>query len=240
MGLPSYIPDPWNVDAWSERSYGFSRECALLWIFLAILGPANAWGDIYKWTDDRGNTVISNVQPVNPNRVSEVELLVKATNPDAQSPAAPSQAGASRTEQELKARVENLERQLQAQQYAPQPQEIPQSAYSGDYYQAPIPPPPETGYYGGYDSGYYPGNYYPLPPSYFFAVVPARTFVRRPVFIQRPVFVSRPPVFVGRPPVFVGRPPVFVGRPPVFVSQPASGISHRASFAGGAMHGGRR
>lgn len=240
MALASHLPGLRNADAWLARIHGFSRVLALLPILLTLLAPATVWGDIYKWTDERGNTVISNVQPVKSSRVSDVELLVTAAKPATQSPVAPSQQAATRTEQALEARIENLERQLQAQQYAQQPQVVPQSSYSGGYYSTPAPPPPEPSYYSGYDPGYNPGYYNPWPPSYSFIVAPARTFARRPAFVNRPVFVGRPPVFVGRPPVFVGRPPVFVGRPPAFASQPASGISRGASFGGASMHRGRR
>ena len=230
MALASHLPGLWNADAWLARIFGFSRVLAFLPVFLTLLAPATVRGDIYKWTDERGNTVISNVQPVKSSRVSDVELLAAATKPARQLPAAPSQQAATPTEQALEARIEDLERQLQAQQYAQQPQVDPQSSYSGGYYPTPAPPPPDPNYYSGYDPGYnpgyYPSYYNPWPPSYSFIVAPARPFVRRPVFVNRPVFAGRPPVFVGRPPVFVG--------------QPALGFSRGASLGGGSMHRGRR
>jgi Domain of unknown function (DUF4124) len=245
LALASHLPGLRNADAWFARIFGFSRVLAPVPIFLTLLAPATVWGDIYKWTDERGNTVISNVQPVNASRVSGVELLATATKPAMQSPVASSQQAATRTEQALEARIENLERQLQAQQYAQQPQVDPESSYAGDYYPTPAPPPPDPSYYSsydpGYNPGYYPSYYNPWPPSYSFIVAPARTFVRRPGFVNRPpVFVGRPPVFVGRPPVFVGRPPVFASRPAVFANRPAVGVSRGASFGGGSMHRGRR
>ncbi len=257
FALASHLPDSRNADASFARIDGYFRVLGLVPAFLVLLAPATAWGDIYKWTDERGNLVISNAQPVNGSGVSGVELLATAAKPATQSPVAPSQQTVTPTEQVLEARIENLERQLQEQQYAQQPPLGPQSSYPGDYYPAPAPPPPEPSYYSSYDQGYYPGYYpsfyNPWPPSYSFIVVPPRTFVRRPAFVNRPHFVNRPPVFAGRSPVFAGRSPVFAGRspvftgrPPVFASQspafasrPALGFSHGAAFGGGSMHRGR-
>jgi hypothetical protein len=233
----SCLPGSRNADAWLAPIHRSSRALALLPILLTLLAPATVRGDIYKWTDERGNTVISNVQPVTSSKVSDVELLATATKPATQSPAALPRQASTRTEQALEARIENLERQLQAQGYAQQPRADPQSSYSGDYYPTPAPPPPDPSYYGSYDPGYYPGyypSYYnPWPPSYSFIVAPARAFVRRSAFVNRPVLASRPPVFVGRP-------PVFASRPPVFASQPAFGASRGTSLGGGSMHRGRR
>lgn len=227
MALASHLPGSWNTAAWFARICGCSRALAPLPIFVLLFAPAPVRGDIYKWTDERGNTIISNVQPVGPGKVSGMELLAAETRPAAPSPVAGSQAAPARTEEALQARIENLERQLQAQQLAQQSQGVPQSNYSEDYYPAPPPPPPYPNYYSNYgpvySSGYYP---YPPPVSYYYAAIPARPAVRRPAFVSRPVFV--------------GRPPVFVGRPPVFVSQPALGFSRPASFTGGSMHRGRR
>jgi len=240
MALASHLPGMRNVDAWFARIYGFSRVLALLPIFLTLLAPATVWGDIYKWTDERGNTVVSNLQPVNPSLVSGVELVATATKPVTQYPVAPSQRAATRTEQTLEARIEDLERQLEAQQYAQQPQVDPQSSYPGDYSATPAPPPPDPSYYSGYDQGYNPSYYNPWPPSYSFIVAPARPFVRRPAFVNRPVFAGRRPVFASRPAAFASRPAAFASRPAVFASRPAVGGSRGASFGGGSMHSGRR
>jgi hypothetical protein len=257
MSPASHLPGLLNSDAWfaHERAWfarrrGWSVVPALLPLCIALLAPAIAWGDIYQWTDERGNTIISNVQPAKSAKVSDMELLVTANKPAAPYPAAPARQAATRTVPALEARIENLERQLQAQQDSQQPPD-PQSSAAEGYYPAPAPPQSDPDYYGGYDAGYgpgfYPGYYNPWPPSYSFIAVPARSFARRPGFANRPGIVNRPPVFTGRPPVFTGRPPVFTGRPPVFVgrapmfaSSPASGISRSATFAGGSMHRGGR
>jgi hypothetical protein len=251
MALASHLTGLRNVDAQFARIYGFSRVLALLPIFLTLLAPATVRGDIYKWTDERGNTVISNLQPVNPSLVSSVELVATVAKPASQYPVTPSQRAATRTEQTLEARIEDLERQLEVQQYAQQPQVDPQSSYSGGDYPAPAPPPPDPNYYSGYDPGYnpgyYPSYYNPWPLSYSFIVAPARPFLRRPVFLSRPVFAGRRPVFANRPAVFANRPAVFASRPAVFASRPAMfasrpavGGSRGASFGGGSMHSGRR
>jgi hypothetical protein len=257
MPLASHLPALRNFDAWFARVYGYSRVLALLPICLTILAPTTVRGDIYKWTDERGNTVVSNLRPVNPSTVSGVELVATVAKPAAQYPVTPSQQGSTRTEQALEARIEDLERQVQEQQYAQQPQVDPQSSYAGDNYAASAPPPPDpnydNGYDPGYDTGYYPSYYNPWPLSYSFIVAP-RPFVRRPVFVNRPVFVGRPRVFPSRPAVFASRPAVFASRPAAFVSRPAAfasrptafasrpamGGSRGASFGGGSMHGGRR
>lgn len=232
--LASRLPRSRNADAWFARSCGCFRAFALLPIVLSLLAPATVRGDIYKWTDERGNTVISNVQPGKTSKVSDMELLAAETRSATPSPSPPSPPAAARTEQALEARIENLERQLHAQQ----PQAVPQPAYSAGNYPMPVPAPqPEPGYYSGYNAGYYPayypGYYAPWPPSYPVIVMPARKGVHRPGFVSRPAFV-------GRPPVFVGRPPVFVGQSPVVVSQPAFGFSDRATFGGRSTHRARR
>lgn len=216
---------------------GVSRVLALLSAVSLLLAPAIASGDIYKWTDERGNTVVSNVQPVNPSRVGDIELLAVETKPAARPSVAPSQKAATPqpatpAEQALQERIENLERQLQAQQYAQPPQVVPQLPYPGGYYPTPAPPPPDPSYYASYDPGYYPGYYYPGPPIYSFVVVPA--LVRRPV--HRPQHAHRP-VSVHRP-AFVNR-PVIASRP-VIVSRPATAFTQRATFSGGSMRGARR
>jgi hypothetical protein len=99
-----------------------------------------AWAHIYKWVDERGMTVYSNVLPE--KKPKNVEMVIEE-KPSDRTPA----ADAMRREQQLLDRIANLERQLQAQQYLPAQQ-----------YQQYIPPPPSPDY-GGYYS-YYPS--YPL------------------------------------------------------------------------------
>ena len=240
----------WNTSAWRSRFYAHVPALLPIILTVSLLPPASVRADdIYKWTDEQGNTVISNVQPANPRRVSGMELLAGAIKPAPQATAAGSQQGGTRTEQALQARIENLERQIFARQYDQPPQGISGQDYAEGYY----PPDRLTsdpGYDSGYDAGYYPAYYpnyfYPWPPSYSFVAVAGRPFARRPVAARRPGFVSRPVsatrsgVFVARPPVFLARPPTFVGRSPVFVSQSASASFRGASVGGGSMRHGRR
>lgn len=155
---------------------------ALLLGLVSLLVPATVWGDIYKWTDENGRTNFSNILPTKSGKASNVELVVKEAKPTA----IPDHR-ATPTEQALLARIENLERQLQAQQIAAPA--APPPAPIGGYY-SPPPPPPQPAYYdSGYYSSYYPAYYpayypsynYPIVSSYFYAY-PRRVFVGRPVF----------------------------------------------------------
>jgi hypothetical protein len=234
-----------NADAWLARSC--ARLLALLPICLSLFAPASVRADIYKWTDERGNTVVSNLQPVDPSMVSGVELIATAVKPSAQYPAPPSQQAGTPTEQALAARIEDLERQVQAQQYAQQQQGDPNADYSGGYYPAPPPPDPgyygsyDPGYYGGYDSGFYPSDYYPYYPwplSYSVIVAPASRFGHRHEFMNRHEFSHRPPGSANRPAAFAGRSAApasrstaFASRPTAFAGRPASFATRPASFA---------
>jgi hypothetical protein len=123
-------------------------------LILASLGATSAWAEIYKWVDEKGGTVYSNVQPAKTSRVKNLEVVVED---EKLSGSASGSAAATRREQELLDRISRLERQLESQRY----QALP-----------PPPPPPQY-----YPSGYYPTTYYPYVavPARF--VVPARTFV---------------------------------------------------------------
>ena len=132
---------------------------------LALALPVSAWAHIYKWVDERGMTVYSNVLPEKSPK--KVEMVVEEKPAD-RTPA----ADAMRREQQLLDRIANLERQLQAQQYLPAQQ-----------YQQYIPPPPSPDY-GGYYS-YYPS--YPLAYPY---VVLSRRFIGPVRSFASPRFAS--------------------------------------------------
>lgn len=213
---------------------------------LALLaaGPVPAAGDIYKWTDAQGRTVVSDVPPMDPARVSGMKLLAsgsraaqpaqaadapRETQMEAEAAADARAAEAARRQEELETRIAELERQLQAQQAEPQPPPAPIDE-PGAYY--PAPPAPEAVQYGGpvavYSQTYYSTVYVP-PPA--FAVVVARPWpvpraslpTRRPASVAQParaIPASLPqhrPLIVGRTPNFVGPTPQFVGRTPQFV-----------------------
>ena len=187
MVIASHLPGTGKADGLLAYFCDLPWWSALLPALLSLLAPASAWGDIYKWTDKQGNTVISNVRPANPDTVTDVELVVKETRPAAQSPVIPSQRVATRTEQMLLDRIDELERRLQTQpyppQYPPQSPGVSPANYYGGYYPAqPPPPPPPPSSYGSYFPSYYPGYYYPWVPAYSYVVYPARTFVSEPAF----------------------------------------------------------
>jgi hypothetical protein len=157
------------------------RLIALLPVLISLAIPATAWGDIYKWTDDKGAIVYSDSPPPTSGKVKNVEVVQKVVKPTS-------------TEQALLARINALERQQQAlqqpPQYAAQPPTVPPPMPYPTYYPpAPSPPPPPSYYDSGYDSGYYSSAYSSYPayypnyyPSYAYPVYPARVFVPRPVF----------------------------------------------------------
>ena len=154
------------------------RLLSLLPALISLCVSAAAWGDIYKWTDERGRTVLSNIPPTPADKARNVELVKKENKP-ALAPAAAHVA--TPTEQALLARIESLERQLQAVRSAPQAVTPPPMPYAGTY----APPPPPPGYYGGAYPTAYPGTYYPYPPvpAYPYVVYPVRTFISQPVFV---------------------------------------------------------
>jgi len=244
MALVSCLPVSRYAAAWRASSGGCMRLLALLPVLAALFAPATAQADIYSWTDEQGRLVISDVRPVDPGKVSDMKLLAVTTKQAAQAPAAGSESATGRKQRELEARIEQLERELQEQQSAPQPEADSQAGDTADHYPAPPspPPPPEPSYFSSDGPANYPvyyPNFYALPPpSYTVIVVPAKPVVRRPRsrprpgFVPRPaivsrpvaasgpVFVSRTPQFAGRTPQFAGRTPQFVARPPMFVSRP--------------------
>jgi len=90
----------------------------------------------------------------------------------------------------LLARIENLERQLQARQYAAQPPAAPAPAPYASYYPPALRRTACTEllrqrYYSSYPS-YYPTYYYPVAPAYSYAVY-SRPFVGRPAYARRAV-----------------------------------------------------
>ncbi len=131
------------------------HSVAVIATVLCVSSPATAWAHIYKWVDERGMTVYSNVLPDKSPKNVEVVIEEK---PSDRTPA----ADAMRREQQLLERIGNLERQLQAQQY-----------------QQHIPPPPPSVDYGGYSASYYTS--YPL--AYPYVVLTGRFIGRGHSFI---------------------------------------------------------
>ena len=197
---------------------------ALLPVLAAVLAPASARADLYQWTDEQGGTVISDMPPVDPGKVSGMKLLARTGKRAAPNSAPDAQTAVNRKEQELEARIEDLERQLREQQSAPQPASVPPVADSSGNF--PAPPAPDADSYGGntvaYKQVYYPVPYYVSPPAVSVVVVPAKPLVhrrqsiRRPPNTPQPLMVSRPQ-FTGPTPQFTGPTPRFTGPTPQFV-----------------------
>lgn len=149
-----------------------ARRLAVIPILMSLLLPAGAGADIYKWTDDQGGIVYSNSPPENPQKTANVERVVK-------------ERVVPPTEQSLLDRIDNLERRLRTQSYAPPappapppPTVAPPSYSDGGYYY----PPPAPDYTGYTTPAFYPVYRYPLTPAYTYVAYPARTFGARPAF----------------------------------------------------------
>ena len=172
------------------RLRSVSWLCALLPGLIPLAAAQSALGDIYKWTDAQGNTNFSNLPPAKSEKARNVMVVAKESGPSA----IPARTAAP-TEQELMARIENLEHQLQARQSAAlAPPGAPPAAshappppapYAGYY---PVAPPAQLQYYydNSNDSGYYPAYapnyYYPVLPWYAYGAYPRRAFFARPGF----------------------------------------------------------
>ena len=149
------------------------QSVAVIATVLGMLSPATARAHIYKWVDERGVTVYSNVLPEKSDP-RNVEVVIEE-KPSDKTPA----ADAMRREQQLLDRIGNLERQLQAQQY-----------------QGQMPPPPSPGY-GNYSPGYSPSYYPNYYPSYYSSypltypyVVLSRRFIGHARTFVSPRFAS--------------------------------------------------
>lgn len=206
-----------------------ARMLALLPLLAAILSPAGARADLYRWTDEEGRTVISDMLPLDPGKVSGMKLLARASKAVTPAPATASVPAADAKQQELEARIADLERRLQEQPTAPAP---PAQASDGGYYPAPPAPEPSS-YVAEYQPVYYPVPYYVSVPAYSVIVVSDRRLQRqpepahhraasalRPVFVSRPQFTGPTPQFTGPTPRFTGPTPRFVGPAPQSLSQP--------------------
>jgi hypothetical protein len=156
-----------------------------LFAALLFIIPLGASATIYQWTDEQGNAVLGNQVPATARNVRVV------IDDSAPTPATSNAA--------LEARIAQLERQLQAQQYAPPaPAAYPAPA---PYPAAPPPMPPD---YYGYGASYYPAMYpppyYPYGYGYPLGVVrvgrPVRGFVHARHFASRPMVMHH--AAVGR------------------------------------------
>ena len=191
---------------------------AFAMLVVCLLAPASAWSQIYKWVNENGGIVYSNIRPEDTGKLRNFEVAIKEEKPSPAAAAAAQQAAQSaeaaaraaslaqqaaqaaqeasaasvaqqtaqaaredalRRDQALQDRIAYLEREVQAQQYAPPPA-----------------PPPDPGYYA--DSSYYgtalPGYVYPWGYAITY-VLPSR--IISPRFGIAPRF-GIPPRFHGR------------------------------------------
>ena len=136
---------------------------------LGAIAPATA-ADIYIWTDERGTTVISDTRPENPRALKNFDVVVR--DADRGSRKGSGSREATRTEQALLDRIDNLERQLRTQGYSAPPAPAPAAAPAVVYSTSPPPP-----VYDPYPSPFL--NNYPSYYSPFAYVVPGAVVVRR-------------------------------------------------------------
>lgn len=149
-----------------------ARRSAAIPILMSLLLPASVGADIYKWTDDQGGIVYSNSLPENPKKAANVERVVK-------------ERVVPPSEQSLLDRIDNLERRLRTQTYAPPappappvPSVAPPAYHDGGYYY----PPPPPHYTGHIVPVFYPVYRHPLTPAYSYVVYPARSVGASPAF----------------------------------------------------------
>jgi hypothetical protein len=109
-------------------------RCRLAVLVLLLAAPALAFAAIYKWVDENGTTVYSNVPPDDRALAKQAKVVVRD---DTAAPAAPRDENARREREfrEVLARIDRIEQELAAQrsappvQYvAPQMQPVPQAA----------------------------------------------------------------------------------------------------------------
>lgn len=149
---------------------------ALVFAVVLALVPAAASARIYKWVDENGTTVYSNIAPENGDALKTAKVVIEDEERFKPTAEQAAQAEVLRRQQEILERLYALERQVSARQYA-------------------SPPPPPPDYYAGYyQPTYYPPSYYAAPhypfvASYIvsrpFFAVPAHRFIA-----PRPGFVS--------------------------------------------------
>lgn len=153
---------------------------ALLPTVAWVVLPGIACADIYKWTDERGNVVISNVLPADHKNTGKISVIAKdqGTRP-LQANEPPPQKTVTPVEQMLLDKIGRLEQQLQTRPIPAQGAIAPPPppSYFGTY----NPPQPPVDYPSAYPVEYPPDYYYPVP-LYSYAVYPSRFFVNRPAF----------------------------------------------------------
>ena len=95
-----------------------SGALLLLTGLLLLTAPTRATADIYKWIDARGVTVLSNSPPEDRSEVTQLEVVAKEVKRSPGTGRLSTSREPEPAEHSLLERIEDLERELRAQQYA--------------------------------------------------------------------------------------------------------------------------
>src|SRR5919108_2914297 len=104
----------------------------LIFAVLLALLPGAASARIYKWVDENGTTVYSNVPPANGDGMKTVKVVIEDEERFRPTAEQAAQAEVLRRQDEILQRLYALERQVSARQYASPP---PPPDYYAGYYQ---------------------------------------------------------------------------------------------------------
>ncbi len=168
--------------------------------------PGAALADLYTWTDERGTTVISNVMPSNPRRVTNFEVVVREDPKQPATKPARDAYDRATTEKLLLDRIDGLEREMKAQQakavaapppelaYTAAPYEYTADAFYPSYYPSYVFPYPPGGFWGYPQTTVVIGSQFGVPNRGFRNVrsFPAGRVVSHPVGHSVSVPVSVP------------------------------------------------
>ena len=194
--------------------------------FVLIVAPASAFADVYRWTDTNGTTVFSSSPPEEGSDARNVVIVAKEKPRVIRGTKETIEDYAAANQQILSSRIDSLERQVQAQQYAQASMPQYQAAYPSDYYSTPAPTYYSEPYYDPYSYPYYGSYPYSYPYSYY---PPVTVFVRPRGFASHRTF-ARPFVHGAVVHGTFGRPAMH-------------GFAHSGGFGrggGGARGGGHR
>jgi hypothetical protein len=185
--------------------------------FVLIVASASAFADVYRWTDTNGVTVFSSFPPEEGSGARNVVVVAKEKPRVIRGTRESVEDYASAKQQILANRIDSLERQVQAQQYAQASMAQYQAAYPSGYYTTPEPSYYSEPYYDPYNYPYY--GYYPYSYPYTY-YPPVTVFVRPRAFFPHRTF--------GRPFVHGAVVHGTFGRP----------VTHGFGRSGGFAHGG--
>ena len=154
--VQDFAPDGCRTTVGERKLLRMSHS--FLWFsgLAALLTSSIAQADIYRWTDKNGDVVFSNVAPSDGQTAWNVTLVTKSSTIPVQAPPP------GPTNQELAARIQSLEHQLQI---------AAQAAAAAPVYQSPPvvyvqpAPTPVVTYHDSGLAGAYESSLYPFVPS---------------------------------------------------------------------------